>query len=295
MRPRCSPLSVRESISHHELHDRLVDALAWVAPEDRFVLPTRFADYLDVLDSRSWFGHHVALDFRLSAPLSIVEGAESETPDRHDDHEIVKDAGLWIAIGGWSDKHDYWLCCDRERPLAGHVTDAHDDHPWMNGVGMLDDLGTFEDWLDEVRQLRSRATGGHLIALTGEERVELDPVLGDPWQLVVAARDLEYAHRPDSAWKHAVGAPDRIVYVAKPPPVLADLALARTAESLVAFIPPTAMAAFEQLPSYALGGWNANRDFGFLESPLPRLRELLAASAAGGLLYIGNDDTPTEE
>lgn len=42
-----------------------------------------------------------------------------------------QDAGMWIAIGHWSDRHDMMLCCDRKLPLFGAIIDCNDDHPWM--------------------------------------------------------------------------------------------------------------------------------------------------------------------
>ena len=39
---------------------------------------------------------------------------------------------LWILLGGWSDKHDYLLCCDRTSARFGMVADWNDIYPWAD-------------------------------------------------------------------------------------------------------------------------------------------------------------------
>ena len=261
MRTRCAPMTVVEPIGFSELTDRIAAALAWIAPRERLAFPDLFEPYLEQLASTTWFGHRVAMDFMLYAPRAIVSGAEADTPERHEDHDVARSAGLWIAIGAVLDKHEYFLCVDRASAYGGYVVDAHDDHPYLNGTQYLSTIGTFEEWLGIVREMRSRDRGGYLFALTAEERVLLDPVHDDPYALLVAARDLEYALVPDTAWAHRNGAPDRIQFVRAPPAILSDLALvAEDGEPVVAFVPPAQL-----------------RQFGAERF----------ANAPGGVLYVG--------
>jgi hypothetical protein len=284
MRVRCSPLAVRAPITYDAMTARIAAALAWIAPADRLVFPACFAAYLDVLASTTWYGHHVALDFILYAASSIAGSAESDTPQYHEDHDLARAAGLWVAIGSVGDKHVYFLCVDRDRELCGHVVDAHDDHPYLNGTQYLDDLGPFEDWLAGLVEPRRRRSGGHLLALTGEERVMLDLVHDDPYGLLVAARDLQYTLVPDPAWQHARGAPERALYISKLPGMLAGIALVNEGElPVVAFVPPDALDQLQVEP-FAIGGYDDAGKFKYIEDARPRLQAL--ASAPGGLLFV---------
>lgn len=68
-----------------------------------------------------------------------------------DEQEPVLDTGFWLAIGWYSDKHEYLLCCDRSHSYYGAVLDGHDSHPWLNGVdfaGCWRMAGSFLAWLD---------------------------------------------------------------------------------------------------------------------------------------------------
>jgi hypothetical protein len=277
MRMRCSPSATGDPITLAELVARASRALAWVAPPDRFVVPACFEDYLTLLDGASWYGHHVTYGFRLSSPAAIAAGAEGDTPEDHEDHELAREAGLWIGIGGWSDRHAYYLCCDRERSACGRVVDAHDNHPYL-APQHLSDLGSFEEWLASVQEIRDRSAG-HLIALTAEERILLDPLHDDPWRLVVAARDLEYRLCPIDGTSRPTAEPDRILYISRPPAISP---LVSNEEARVAFIPPAELATF-QPEAHRIGGY----------VPSLRLEDIRArlaafAGAPGGILFVGN-------
>lgn len=280
VRTRCSPLARGTPLGYDEVVERVTRALAWVAPPSRFQLPASFADYLAVLDGTTWYGHHIALDFLLYAPASLADGAEDD-PEAHDDPELARELGPWLAIGAWSDKHQFWLCCDRARPECGRVFDAHDDHPYLNGTRHLANRGTFEQWLGSIAARRGRPPSGLLVGLTAEERVELDPVLDDPWRLVVAARDLAYVLRPDPAWRHATGAPTRVLAVSHAPPLES---LPADDEATIAFVPAADLHHFDH-NTHNLGAWDATGKFGFLADAREQLAAL--ATAPGGILYVG--------
>lgn len=38
----------------------------------------------------------------------------------------------WLAIGSWSDRHHWLVCCDPRDQRFGQVCDYNDTHPWMS-------------------------------------------------------------------------------------------------------------------------------------------------------------------
>jgi uncharacterized protein (TIGR02996 family) len=65
-------------------------------------------------------------------------------PDYWSDEEVAehpKNPEIWLEVGGWSDKHWYFVCCDLGSPLFGVVAEGEDYHPWMAGSEPLDYRG----------------------------------------------------------------------------------------------------------------------------------------------------------
>ncbi|MEZ4359781.1 MAG: hypothetical protein R3B48_06340 [Kofleriaceae bacterium] len=203
-----------------ELHEKCKRAMSWVADlsepggfDARFALPERVADYLAVLGDTSWFGHRVMFDLRLWSSYGIAQEVESQRRSLFDDEKQVCEAGLWLPLGAWSDKHEWYLCCDLARSQFGTVWDAHDDHPWLNGTSMMTPQGSFVQWLDKLGGRRVHRPGTALaIALTTEELADLKARFrsGPPEHVVWKVRDLEFAHTPDSAWQGREGHPSRL-------------------------------------------------------------------------------------
>lgn len=67
-----------------------------------------------------------------------------------------QDAGMWITIGHWSDRHDIMLCCDCHLSLFGTIIDCNDDHPWMaNGAFYPQSVRGAPDFAHFLDYLRS--------------------------------------------------------------------------------------------------------------------------------------------
>jgi hypothetical protein len=103
--------------------------------KERFSLPIDFKAYLNLgcgFYQDSW---------RSVYPYHLIEKA---TIEPHYDFEIedlierVKEGNLyendtlWLCIGYWSDKHDYFICCDKGHPYFGKVFDYNDAFPYGN-------------------------------------------------------------------------------------------------------------------------------------------------------------------
>ncbi len=56
---------------------------------------------------------------------------------------------LWLNIGWWGDKHEYFICCDRSHECFGQVVDCHDDTPWGSSY-FSDSFDSFVDFLEAL-------------------------------------------------------------------------------------------------------------------------------------------------
>ena len=48
------------------------------------------------------------------------------------DNFPIEQRRIWLEIAHWSDKHDIFLCCDRDDPRFGALYDSHDNHFWLS-------------------------------------------------------------------------------------------------------------------------------------------------------------------
>jgi hypothetical protein len=65
--------------------------------------------------------------------LLHIEGVLSVTEFFLKEWNPNDDNSLWINIGGYSEKHEYLMCCDKSKPEFGKISETWDDHPWMDG------------------------------------------------------------------------------------------------------------------------------------------------------------------
>ncbi|HEU0036214.1 MAG TPA: YwqG family protein [Kofleriaceae bacterium] len=279
MRTRCAPLEVHEPIAIAELEARIRAACASISPAARCELPPLARDYFDVLGATTWYGHQIDPDCVLLAPRAVAERAEAATAAHHG--QARRGSALWIALLDAAPAHQRYLCVDRDSPLFGRVASSRfGDHPCWTDEDLLD-LGTFESWLTQLLDLRrGGARGvGCLLRLTPEDLVELDPVLatGDPWALVVAARDLQYRTMPDRTPPPPTCAPDRVLLIHHPP-LIDDLVVARFEDTSVAIVPANAMSRFERLGPYT--AWSA--------ADAPSLVHDVRDRMQGSWLFVGN-------
>ncbi len=111
---------------------------------DRFALPEDYASFLrnhggglctlradGTVDPFGWFV------FRASHALASTEGGYRLFLDAEDapDDELrdalsnLEESGIWLCVGRARDRHEHYLCCDRDRPAFGRVYDLNDGHP----------------------------------------------------------------------------------------------------------------------------------------------------------------------
>jgi hypothetical protein len=134
------------------VQDLFVRHYGLAAVEERFQVPQDYAIFMQAIGggwrwpySLEWslFDAETVAYLTLDNFQLFVLGAE-------ENDEPVLDSGFWLSIGGWSDKHEYMLCCDCIHSHYGVVIDGHDSHPWLNGIefgGCYRMADSFLEWL----------------------------------------------------------------------------------------------------------------------------------------------------
>lgn len=73
-----------------------------------------------------------------------------ELKERVTSGKLLKFDTIWLNIGWWGDKHEYFICCDKNHPNFGEVFDCHDCTPWGNSEAYItDSFSSFADFLQE--------------------------------------------------------------------------------------------------------------------------------------------------
>ncbi len=139
--------SLRELFSSH---------IGEQSAQERFVVPSDYVNFMiQIGGGWEWNDEWEEL-------LSLVDVAESTAWDYRmwiiqgqyrwwgvGRETNPQDFGLWLNIGRYGDKHEQSLCCDRQHPLFGCVTDCHDTHPWCGGATLADVIGvSFSEYLE---------------------------------------------------------------------------------------------------------------------------------------------------
>jgi hypothetical protein len=214
IRPLLMPLSAREPMSFEELGRAVAAKLPYgLGAPERFGLPPALEPYLAQLGAQTWMSQRIAMDLIL-VPASAIATSLDYARRLHEDEALIREVGPWLELGTIRDRNALFLCCDRTRADFGEVFEGEDDHPWLNGDQFLVPQGPITTWQASLIRPNQRwDRGSMLIALLPEETAALARVResDDPWQVLVAVRDLEMALRPDRAWAHATGAPDRVL------------------------------------------------------------------------------------
>jgi hypothetical protein len=135
-----------------EIRAELTAHLGPEAVVARFAVPEDFDAYMRLvggarrrecgLGFRLLSPEEVAREFRSNYRMYVVTPFEGREP---------ADSGFWLWVGTWSDKHDFFICCDRTHPLFGYVLEMHDGHPYIDGAGSGtggDDSPSFVGFLD---------------------------------------------------------------------------------------------------------------------------------------------------
>ena len=77
-------------------------------------------------------------------------------PDEDLDDEqraAIEEHGMWHWMGRYNDKHELWICVDRQRDEYGKVFDLNDGSPRLTGRLVPDRV--YEMWLDFLIAIKS--------------------------------------------------------------------------------------------------------------------------------------------
>ncbi|OJJ15325.1 hypothetical protein BKI52_38570 [marine bacterium AO1-C] len=72
-----------------------------------------------------------------------------ELKKRAEADKLLKFDTIWLNIGWWGDKHEYFICCDQSHPYFGKVIDGHDSTPWGSAY-FSEDYESFTDFLEKL-------------------------------------------------------------------------------------------------------------------------------------------------
>ncbi|HAS45986.1 MAG TPA: hypothetical protein DCS93_36220 [Microscillaceae bacterium] len=74
-----------------------------------------------------------------------------ELKKRVEANQVLQFDTLWLNIGWWGDKHEYFICCDQSHPYFGKVVDGHDSTPWGSAY-FSEDYNSFTGFLEALLQ-----------------------------------------------------------------------------------------------------------------------------------------------
>lgn len=135
---------------HAQLASTFAQYMGQKQAEARFSVPRDYVLFMTTIGG-GWVWP-LSLVYTLNRAESVARVTQTMCELFADERQ--EGSGLWLTIGHWSDKHDHLLCCDRTDARFGHVVDAHDDHPWLDGTGAnyFPQLGaSFVDYLRSRR------------------------------------------------------------------------------------------------------------------------------------------------
>jgi len=120
--------------------------------QKHFQIPDDFKAYLMALPHRmiteGWWVNLYGMALVVEATKASMSMWMDEVVERIRDGDTYSTDTFWIAFGGWSDKHEFIICCDTSHPDYGKVYDAYDDHPYLNEDFLDDDIWeNMEDFL----------------------------------------------------------------------------------------------------------------------------------------------------
>ncbi len=101
--------------------------------EERFSLPIDFKAYLHLgcgLYQKNW---RSVYHYKLIQKATLKPHYDFEIEDLRDrvkEECLEKNDTIWLCIGYWSDKHDYFICCDQQHPHFGKLFDYNDAFPY---------------------------------------------------------------------------------------------------------------------------------------------------------------------
>jgi len=128
---------------------------------ENFEIPADFKAYLMALPScihtQGWWVYLYGMDSVVGFTKSSMGMWIDEAEERRKNGNAYTTDTFWIAFGGWSDKHEFIICCDNKHPDFGKIYDAYDDHPYLNEDFLDDDIwDNIEDFLRHYVRVEDR-------------------------------------------------------------------------------------------------------------------------------------------
>jgi len=104
--------------------------------DNRFALPPGFAEYIQIMPAtylynKGWIKFFDAKNILECSDYYLSSYVEDTMVFLEEDNDF-KGGIFWVPFGEWSDKHTYYICCDKASPDFGMVVDAHDNNPGCN-------------------------------------------------------------------------------------------------------------------------------------------------------------------
>jgi uncharacterized protein (TIGR02996 family) len=147
-----TPISPAESLSVwntcvSQVREAYLPFVGEVDLAGRFCVPADYALFMCVIGGDWHWPRGLELDLFDARKVAYLTESDCEVFGEDSPHH----EGLWLRIGGDSNKHDHLLCCDRWHELFQAVVDGYDAHPWLNGAGYMTILApTFLHYVRDV-------------------------------------------------------------------------------------------------------------------------------------------------
>lgn len=115
-----------------EIQKYFISLFGKVFVKEHFELPNDLKIFLDLgitFYQENWryiYNIDGILDFTKQDSYGTIE----ELQERIQEGTMLPNDTLWIGLGWWSDKHEYYICCDKQHPYYGKVFDYNDASPY---------------------------------------------------------------------------------------------------------------------------------------------------------------------
>ena len=119
-------------------------------------LPNDYAQFLG-LGQRLMQGEH-GIDEDIFAINHVSDATTNpwyswnmdELKQRAENKKLQRFDTIWLNMGRWGNKHEYFICCDKLHKNYGEVFDCHDCTPWSGDEAYItDSFDSFTDFLTE--------------------------------------------------------------------------------------------------------------------------------------------------
>lgn len=141
------------------------------APDRTFALPDDYRRWLPHLGRHTSRGG--TYGFHWYTPSAVVANTTYGC-GVFDDFPMER-RRIWLEIAHWSDKHDIFLCCDRDDPRFGALYDSHDNHFWLSPGALDREAASMTRYLRKLYWPMRRERRDHRKRLLRERRAAQPP------------------------------------------------------------------------------------------------------------------------